>query len=167
MKHLTLLRHAKSSWKDLSLPDADRPLNKRGKRNAPEMGVRFAQQYPKADIHLVSSPAKRAITTARLFAEAVGYPVETIEVDDRIYQADASALLEIVRGLDDSWDHVVLVGHNPGFTDFINSATKHFIENLPTAGVAVLQYHEDSWRDVGTTQATLAELGFPKKKKQR
>lgn len=166
MKFLTLLRHAKSSWKDLSLPDVDRPLNKRGKRNAPEMGGRFAQLYHGADIHIVSSPAKRAITTARLFAEAAGYQVDDIQVDDRIYQADTGELLEIVRELDDARDHVVMVGHNPAFTDFINSATKHFIENLPTAGLAVLQYPVDSWSEVENTQATLAELEIPRKKQR-
>ncbi len=164
MKRLTLLRHAKSSWKDLSLPDADRPLNKRGKRNAPEMGLRFAKHFPEGGYRMVSSPAKRAISTARLFAEAAGYPLEDIVVDDRVYLADSGGLLEVARELDDTWDHMVLVGHNPGFTDFINSATKHFIENLPTGGVAVLQYDIDRWADIGTSQATLAELDYPKKK---
>ena len=167
MRRLTLFRHAKSSWKDLSLPDADRPLNKRGKHNAPEMGARFAVEYPGADFHLVSSPAKRALTTARLFAGAAGVPLDAIEVDDRIYQADAGDLLAIVRGLNDEWDHVVLVGHNPGFTDYINSATKHFIENLPTAGIAVLQYPVDHWAEVGAAPAVLDELAVPKKKKKR
>jgi phosphohistidine phosphatase len=166
MKRLTLLRHAKSSWKDLSLPDADRKLNKRGKRTAPEMGGRFATHYSVEDVLLVSSPARRAITTARLFAEAAGMATDSIQEDERIYQADARALLEIVRGLDDAWDHIVLVGHNPGFTDFINSATKHFIENLPTAGIAVLQYPVDHWADVGAAPAVLAELAVPKKKKR-
>jgi phosphohistidine phosphatase len=165
MKRLTLLRHAKSSWKDLSLPDADRKLNKRGKRAAPEMGGRFATHYSVDDVLLVSSPARRAITTARLFAEAAGMDMDRIQEDERIYQADARALLEIVRGLDDAWDHVVLVGHNPGFTDYVNSATKHFIENLPTAGIAVLRYPVDHWADVGATPAVLAEFAVPKKKK--
>jgi phosphohistidine phosphatase len=164
MKRLTLLRHAKSSWKDLSLPDADRKLNKRGKRAAPEMGARFATHYSVEDVLLVSSPAKRAITTARLFAVAAGIAEDSIQEEELIYQADARALLGIVRGLDDAWDHVVLVGHNPGFTDFINSATKHFIENLPTAGIAVLQYPVDHWADVGAAPAVLAELAVPAKK---
>jgi phosphohistidine phosphatase len=164
MKRLTLLRHAKSSWKDLSLPDADRKLNKRGKRTAPEMGTRFATRYSVEDVLLVSSPAKRAITTARLFALAAGMAEDRIQEEELIYQADARALLQIVRGLDDAWDHVVLVGHNPGFTDFINSATKHFIENLPTAGIAVLQYPVDHWADVGAAPAVLADLAVPAKK---
>jgi len=165
MKRLTLLRHAKSSWKDLSLPDANRPLNKRGKRNAPEMGLRFAAHFPEGGYRIITSPAKRARSTARLFAEAAGYPAENIIVDERVYLADIPRLLEVVRGLDDAWDHVVLVGHNPGFTDFINSATKHFIENLPTAGVAVLQYNVDRWADLGRTPAILDELDYPKKKR--
>jgi phosphohistidine phosphatase len=164
MKRLTLVRHAKSSWKDLSLPDADRPLNKRGTRNAPDMGRRFAQHFPDGRYHIVTSPARRARTTARLFAEAAGYPVADILVDDRVYLADVTVLLEVARGLDDAWDHVVLVGHNPGFTDFINSATKHFIENLPTCGVAVLQYNIDHWAELGRTPAILDELDYPKKK---
>ena len=166
MKRLTMLRHAKSSWKDLSLADADRPLTKRGKRNAPEMGERFARQYSDDDVVVVSSTARRARTTARLFAEAAGISKENIRSDDRVYQADAKGLLTIVRGFDDQWGHVVLVGHNPAFTDFINSATKHFIENLPTAGLAVLQYPVERWADVATEPAVLAELAVPRKKQR-
>ena len=164
MKRLTLLRHAKSSWKDLSQPDADRPLNGRGKRNAPEMGIRFSERYPEADYMMISSPARRAVSTARLFAEAAGYPLDNIVVDDRVYLADDAALADIVAGFDEAWEHVVLVGHNPGFTDFVNKATKHFIENLPTGGIAELQYKVDRWDQLENIQAILAELDLPKHK---
>lgn len=164
MKRLTLLRHAKSSWKDLSQPDADRPLNGRGKRNAPEMGTRFSERYPDTDYVMISSPALRALSTARLFAEAAGYPLDDIVVDDRVYLADDTSLADIVAEFDDTWEHVVLVGHNPGFTDFVNKATKHFIENLPTGGIAELQYNVDRWDQVETVQAILAELDLPKHK---
>ena len=165
MKRLTLLRHAKSSWKDLSQPDSERPLNNRGKRNAPEMGLRFAKRYPEVDYVMISSPAKRAVSTARLFAEASGYALEDIIIDERIYLADVILLNDIVAGFDEAWSHVVLIGHNPGFTDFVNKATKHFIENLPTAGVAELQYQVNSWPEIEAAQATLAELDIPKRKR--
>ena len=164
MKRLTLLRHAKSSWKNLSQPDADRPLNGRGKRNAPEMGLRFSERYPEVDYVMVSSPARRAVSTAQLFAEAAGYPLDNIVVDDRVYLADDAALADIVAGFDEAWEHVVLVGHNPGFTDFVNKATKHFIENLPTGGIAELQYNVDRWDQLENVQAILAELDLPKHK---
>ena len=163
MKRLTLVRHAKSSWKDLSQPDAVRPLNGRGKRDAPEMGLRFAQRYPDLDYVMITSPAQRAMSTARLFAEAAGYVQENIVVDDRVYIADVSQLNDIAAGFDEAWGHVVLVGHNPGFTDFVNTATKHFIENIPTAGIAELQYNVDSWDGLETVQAVLAELDTPKR----
>ena len=91
MKRLTLLRHAKSSWKDLSLPDAMRPLNKRGKRSdAPEMGLALRPALtPTVDYLIVASPAKRALSTARLFAEdRRGIALDDIVVDDRVYAAD-------------------------------------------------------------------------------
>ena len=165
MKRLTLLRHAKSSWKDLSQPDIERPLNNRGKRNAPEMGLRFAKRYPEVDYVMISSPAKRAVSTARLFAEASGYALEDIVIDDRLYSIDVHLLNQIVAEFDEAWGHVVVIGHNPVLTDFVNKATKHFIENLPTAGVAELQFQVDSWSEVENAQATLAELDIPKRKR--
>jgi len=163
MKRLSLLRHGKSSWKDLSIPDSDRALNKRGKRDAPRMGARFARHYDVGDCLVITSPAKRALATARLFAEAAGYPPEKIAVDDRLYLAEVDDIARVVQEQDSAVAHLVVIGHNPGFTDFVNRATRHFIENLPTCGLAVLRYDIDGWADVTREPATLAEFDYPKK----
>src|SRR5688500_4533393 len=115
LKTLVLVRHAKSSWKDASLPDRDRPLNRRGKRDAPEMGRRLAQLVGTPDL-IVSSPAARALATARVFAEAVDYPVDGIREEERIYEAAPTEILDVIRDIDDDVDGVPLFGHNPGLT---------------------------------------------------
>jgi len=163
MKRLTLIRHAKSSWKDLSLPDEERPLNRRGKRDAPLMAARFAERHDAESLVIVSSPAIRARATARAFAEATGYRPREIQIEPRIYEADVEALYEVVAGFPDEWAHAVVVGHNPGFTDFVNRTTKHFLENLPTCSIAELHYDIASWGEIGTATATLAEYDYPKK----
>ena len=119
MKILILVRHAKSSWKNAYLLDIDRPLNKRGQRDAPVMGKRLAERDSTPDF-LISSPATRALTTAEIIAQEIEYPVEDIVVDERIYGADVDDWLEIVQDLDDGWDCVMCFGHNPGITDFFN-----------------------------------------------
>ena len=116
MKKLFLVRHAKSSRDDPSLPDRDRPLDDRGKQDGPKMGKRLAQRDVKPDL-LLSSPALRALTTAQLIAEEVGYERNAIVVDDRLYASDADELLDVIRALDKKLNRVMLFGHNPEFTD--------------------------------------------------
>src|ERR1700687_471476 len=116
MKTLFLIRHAKSSWGDTALPDKDRPLDDRGRQDAPKMGKRLAKRDVKPDL-VVSSPALRALTTAQLIAEAAGYKRKDIVVDDRLYASNSDDLLAVIRELDKKLDCVMLVGHNPEFTD--------------------------------------------------
>jgi phosphohistidine phosphatase len=147
VKTLVLVRHAKSSWKDDSVPDHDRPLNKRGKRDAPEMGRRLADLVGTPDL-IVSSPARRALATARSIAEAVGYPVDGIRGDERIYQAGPAEILDIIRGLDDEQDRVFLIGHNPGLTDLVNQLSEPAVDNVPTCGVVELRLAAERWADM-------------------
>jgi len=116
MKTLFLVRHAKSSRDDPSLPDRERPLDDRGKRDAPKMGKRLAKRDAKLDL-LVSSPALRALTTAKLIADEMGYKRNDIVVDDRLYASSPDDLLAVIRALDNKLGRVMLVGHNPEFTD--------------------------------------------------
>ena len=122
MKRLYLVRHGKSSWKDPDLPDMERPLNKRGKRDAPRMGKRLNTRGIEVD-GILSSPAKRALRTARLIAREIGFPVKTIVVDEAVYTGDVSELLEVVRDMDASLDKVMLFGHNPALTMLANYLT--------------------------------------------
>src|SRR2546426_10315742 len=105
MRLLTLVRHAKSSWDYPELSDFERPLNERGRRDAPAMAQRISRLPPKPDL-LMSSPATRALATARLFAETLGFPMQDITIDARIYDASPETLLNVVRQLDDAARHV-------------------------------------------------------------
>jgi phosphohistidine phosphatase len=116
MKRLTLVRHAKSSWKNAALADSDRPLSGRGKQDAPRMGAFLASQGIVPDI-ILASPARRARKTAQLLAAAIPAAAGRILLDPALYEASAEALLERVRALDETWQHVMLVGHNPGLPD--------------------------------------------------
>lgn len=165
MKHLTLIRHAKSSWANASLSDFDRPLNARGLSDAPRMGAALAAMpLPPID-RMLSSPALRARTTARSIAERLGWPEESITLEPRIYEATPGVLLELVRALDDSDDHVVLFGHNPGFEELARALDPEFVgdgEKFPTCGVAQLQLAVSAWREVGHGCASAARFVYPK-----
>ena len=153
MKTLTLLRHAKSSWKHPGLDDFDRPLNKRGLRDAPAMGERLAQRESLPD-RCLSSPAVRATATAVAVAEALGYPVDAIAWEPRIYEAASASLLDVLRAQPDTARHILLVGHNPGMTDFANALTGDSLDNLPTAAAYTLTLPIEHWRDAAFGSGT-------------
>lgn len=147
MKRLTLVRHAKSSWKDAALADIDRPLNGRGKRDALLMGGRLAALGIRPDI-ILASPARRARQTARRIAGAIPDADGRILFDPALYEADATVLLARVRALDETWQHVMLIGHNPGLSEFADLLTASGIDNIPTCGLLVADFDIDCWGDV-------------------
>ncbi len=160
-KFLYLIRHAKSSWDNPSLTDFERPLNKRGKRDAPEMGKRLAQRQVIADL-MLSSPANRALTTCRHIAKEIDYPEEAIEEDEEIYHAGPSTLLKVVREIDDTWRTVLMFGHNPGFTDFANALNNTGIDNIPTCGIVLCRFEIDSWSEVQFGSGEEVFFDYPK-----
>lgn len=162
MKNLVVIRHAKSSWDDPAAADIDRPLNKRGKRDAPFMGslLKFRGLPPD---RIVTSPAKRALKTARLIAEEVGYDPEAIDIRDAIYLGDAPFLIDLIQGLDDAWERVYLFGHNPDLTDLVNRLAGETIANVPTCGVASIEFEVDSWSHIMAGTGRLAFLDYPKR----
>lgn len=162
MKRLLLCRHAKSSWKDSTLADIDRPLNKRGKRDAPFMGKRLAGRGMHPDL-IVSSPAKRALATAGKLAKEVQYPKKKITVIDEMYGASPGKLLAIVRGLDRNSSTVYLVGHNPETTIFANYLGRLDIANVPTSGIVALEFNVGSWEEIGGGTGGLLFFDFPRK----
>src|SRR5262245_32888955 len=113
MKHLILVRHAKSSWKDTELEDHERPLNKRGERDAPFMAKIFRDKNLEPDL-IVSSTAVRALDTAKEFARKLDYKKGKILRVAELYLAEADDMLQYVRGIDDEYKTVMLFGHNPG-----------------------------------------------------
>jgi phosphohistidine phosphatase len=161
MKHLTLVRHAKSSWKDRDLEDFDRPLNARGKSDAPLMGRRLAARGGNPDL-VLSSPAKRAIATMKKIAQEAGFREREIVADKRLYEADARELLRLVRGIDDRHHDVLLCGHNPGLTDFSNLISDQRIDNIPTCGIVSISFPVDSWTKIMPGSGEVLYFDFPK-----
>jgi phosphohistidine phosphatase len=161
MKTLTLVRHAKSSWKDTSLADRDRPLNKRGNRDAPEMGRRIAAAGIRPSL-IVSSPAVRAWTTAKIIANEIGYPAEFLQRDSALYLASVDGILDVIAAQDVGFNNLMLVGHNPGFTDFANFLVPGLTNNIPTAGVVSVELDSDDWSLYERPDTTLLLYDFPK-----
>jgi phosphohistidine phosphatase len=167
MKTIILVRHAKSSWKDLSLDDFDRPLNKRGKRNAPFMGEKLKNRQIMPDL-ILSSPAKRARKTAIAVAKAIGYPKKKIKYNDNMYHPSARYLLEMVRNQDDKNETIMLFGHNPDFNDFADMLLKHNpIYNIPTTGVYCIRFDVDSWKKVREGKGESIFFDYPKRYKDK
>ena len=161
MKELVIVRHAKSSWKDSGLDDRERPLNKRGERDAPDMGARLARRKDRPDL-IMSSPAVRALTTARIIAKRLGYPRNDIVVKDRLYGAGVVELLDVIRNADESVATLMLFGHNPGLTELANHLGPRPIPNLPTCGVLHLKFEADVWPVVGHARGDEVLFDFPK-----
>jgi phosphohistidine phosphatase len=161
MKTLFLVRHAKSSRDDPSLPDRERPLNDRGLDDAPRMGKRLSKRGVKPDL-LVSSPALRALTTAQLIADEIGYARKNIAVDERLYASSPDDLLAVICALDDKLGRVMLFGHNPEFTDLAHRLSSEDID-MPTCAVAEFLFDAKVWADVGKVGPAKVKLDAPKK----
>ena len=153
---LFLLRHAKSDWSG-GEPDVARPLSKRGRRQAPEAGRWLAANAGGIGLAVVS-PAERARSTWGLAAEQLGARPRT-RIDDRVYAAGGRELLEVVRGLPDDLDTVVLVGHNPGLEDLVSLLTGEWVP-MPTSALAVVAV-TGSWSAAGPSSAALTTSGRP------
>lgn len=161
-KTLILMRHAKSSWDNPTLDDKDRPLNKRGKRDAPEMGKRLAGDGFTPEV-VISSPARRALKTAQSAALELGFEKSDVVIEDNLYSWDSNSALEAIWGLDDKLASVMIVIHNPAITDLVNELTGSDIENIPTSGVAVIGFDAEKWSKVQAGTGELVEFDYPKK----
>lgn len=162
MKTLYLLRHAKSSWKYQDLSDFERPLSSRGRRDAPFMG-KLMQQRGILPEHMVSSPATRAITTARQLADAMGYSSEDIEQDRNIYEAGNGALIAIIQKTDDKFGSLMLAGHNPAITTVAERLSGASIDNIVTCGIVQIDFQLDSWAEIDPDKGQFIFFEFPRK----
>ena len=162
MKSLFLLRHAKSSWSESGLSDENRPLNKRGKHDAPLMGERFRQLEESLDLILTSS-ALRARQTAELFANACGYPPEGIVEESELYLSGRRSVEDVLAIQDDCHELLMLVFHNPGITDIVNLCDAAIrIDNVPTCGLVKLSSDIRHWRDWSWSKAQFQYFDYPK-----
>jgi len=142
MKTILLLRHAKSSWKDATLSDHERPLNKRGRRDAPRIGALIEEQQLRPDL-ILSSTAKRALLTAEAVAEACGGETPLAKQDE-LYLAVSATYIETARYLDDGFKRVLMVGHNPGISDLLYRLSSQD-EIMPTAALAQIELPIERW----------------------
>lgn len=161
MKTLYLLRHAKSSWSFDELSDQERPLNDRGRADAPLMGQALAKRRICPDT-VVSSPAVRAMSTAVLVAREMQYPHDKIVVEPGIYGADVDDFLAIIRNLPDSAASALVVGHNPTITETANELSPSSLNEMPTAAVVCLRFACEHWAEVSKANAEFYFYDYPR-----
>jgi phosphohistidine phosphatase len=158
---LYLIRHAKSSWDNPALRDFQRPLNQRGQNDAPRMARMLAAEGVRPDL-IVTSPARRALTTAQFFAAEMQVPDADFVQNEDIYEASEQQIFRIVSALPDAARVVLLFGHNPTFTDVANCFTEDYIPNVPTCGVVRIESTADSWRSFYEGNSKVTACFFPK-----
>lgn len=158
------MRHAKSSWDFEDLSDHDRPLNNRGRKDAPLMGRELGSLEVEPDL-IISSSAVRALTTATLVANVLGYDTEKIAIEEEIYKADKKELLDIVKKIPNQFEKMLLVGHNNTITEFANLLSPELIPNIPTAGAVGISFACTTWREIGKENASFLFFDYPKNHK--
>lgn len=160
-KQLIIIRHAKSDWGSPSLTDFNRPLNRRGNANAPEMANRMVNQNIVPQL-IVSSPAIRALTTAKYFANAWQIDAGNIQLEPTIYEANVRSLLKVVNSLPNNVNKIALFGHNPGLTDFANYLCNANVYNMPTCSVVIIDFPFNNWDEISAETGKLALFDYPK-----
>jgi phosphohistidine phosphatase len=162
MKTLFIVRHGKSSWDDPGLSDQDRPLKNRGIRDATLMAEKLKAAGLIPD-RILSSPANRALHTAEIFAAILGHAPENLQVSNTLYFSGAEAIIRLVQQIPDSTERLMIVGHNPDFTEIVNSFSSTSLYNLPTAGVVVFEFNTDSWKEISRSRMVNDLYEFPGK----
>lgn len=161
MKQLLLIRHAKSDWNDPLLEDIDRPLNERGRRDAPLMAHRLLDQKITIDA-FISSPAKRARKTAQLFTREYKKEKEEIIFFAELYHAAPGTFFEVITQTDNQHNSIAVFSHNPGITDFANLLTDTRIDNIPTCGVFAIRANIKHWKEFEEAEKEFWFFDYPK-----
>lgn len=161
-RHLTLLRHAKSSWQEAGISDHDRPLNPRGQQDAPVMGRRLLARGSRPSL-ILTSTALRARHTAQIIARELGYPGEFLQREPDLYLATPDQILAVIARQADSFRNIIVCGHNPGLTELANRLTDSDIDNIPTCGMTVIELDLTHWAGVATASGRLQLFDYPKK----
>ena len=161
-KSLLLIRHAKSSWEDFSQKDFDRPLNERGKKNAPIMAKRIHKEMRVTLDAIISSPAKRAFATAKFFAKEFNIKKENFFEEPELYEPSIENFFKVAAGIDDNYKTAALFSHNPGISVFANLLTNMRIDDMPTCAVFALQIQTDSWKNFRAAEKEFWFFDYPK-----
>ena len=160
-KTLFILRHAKSSWNEVGKSDHERSLKARGINDAQAMARRHSRELASLDL-IFSSTANRAASTAALFAQELDIPNHKLVLEDSLYAAYESEVERIVKGLSDDLTNVMIVGHNPTFTNFANRYFPNYINNIPTSGLVMLRFKCNSWKNISVDNLAESIFDFPK-----
>ncbi len=161
MKTLYIVRHAKSSWDFPALPDHDRPLLEKGKKRTKKVIDFLLKQEIELDF-IISSSALRARETAIYITKALSVSPDLIKLDPSLYYADNEKIFDQFLDLNDSYKSIMLVGHNPALTNFVNNWLKPPIDWLPTSAVVALQFEAERWEDIRFAPAEVKFVVFPK-----
>jgi len=160
---LVMIRHAKSSWTTIGEKDFDRPLNDRGKEDAPKMGERLKKMNIIPDL-IIASTAKRAKQTAKKIAEAIGYDEEKIQWEEKLYHCGPAEFEGVIYQVDDNVKTTFIIAHNPGITEFVNQLSPAFnIDNMPTCGAVGAYMETDHWNEFPTAKRNVFLFEYPKK----
>lgn len=160
-KQLILIRHAKSEPRNAGLCDFNRVLNEIGVTNARQVAKNLLKLKTKPDF-IISSPAVRALTTAKIFGDKWGISEQNIEQEKAIYEANEYNLLKLINSFNDEHNCIALFGHNPGISNLANLLCNKHVYNLPTCGVVVLQFSFESWNLISTNTGNILLFDYPK-----
>jgi phosphohistidine phosphatase len=159
---LTLLRHAKTEAQHSGQEDWDRMLEPRGQKDAPEMARRLRERKLKPDL-MITSPAVRALTTAQIFARELHLPAAKLQQDERLYLASPKVLKEVIRELGGTTPHLMIVGHNPGLTEFADKVSaERDIDNMPTCAIYTLEFEIKNWGELEWDSGVNVDFDYPK-----
>jgi len=162
MKTIYIVRHAKSSWATEGIEDFERPLNERGKIDAPAMGYKLFQKQVHPDL-ILSSAAFRTISTSRLIAREIGYNARNIQLKFELYAASVNVIISEINEISNSVDHLMLIGHNPGVSQTTAFLCENFRDEFPTCGIACIKLSINKWEEISENCGVLEWFEYPKK----
>lgn len=158
MKRVYIVRHAKSSWADLSMRDIERPLNPRGNRDAPRIAQFISDRTPVIDL-LLCSTSQRTRETAAHFDNHISFT--KVEYKEKIYHAPYTDIVDVIIGIPSEVSWAMVIGHNPGSTDLYNHFASSYLDNLPTCGAFLLSI-DGAWEDIDQQNTKVSQLVYPK-----
>jgi phosphohistidine phosphatase len=160
---IVLIRHAKSSWANPLQSDFERPLNDRGKTDAPEMGKKLKKIGLKPDL-IISSTAKRTRQTAKRIAEETGYETDNIKWEEKLYHCIPPVFEEVINEATNKAKTIFIVAHNPGITEFVNQLAPDFsVDNMPTCGIVGAHVDAEEWTDFTNAKRKVFLFEYPGK----
>jgi len=161
-KELLILRHAKSSWDEPDKEDIDRALISRGVNDAIFMAKRLKKHFGELDL-IITSPANRAVHTTLIFCRVANFPLEKVQINYDVYESSESTLIKIIKNTSDDLNKIMIVGHNPTLTYFVNNFIDKPIDNIPTTGIVGITFTMSSWNEISKSKLKSSFFDYPKK----